>query len=98
MLYNLGADYKVNDRLRLSASMNGQSSYYLERSNRSGKFGGYALANLSATWRVKDNIDLELQVRNVANRYYEYVWHDGTQSLHAPGVPRSVNLMLSAHF
>ncbi|GAB3417803.1 TonB-dependent receptor [Massilia agilis] len=98
LLYNLGADYKASDRLRFSASMNGQSSYYLERTNKTGKFGGYALLNLSATWCVKDNFDVEVQVRNVANRYYEYVWHDGTQSLHAPGSPRSINLMVTAHF
>lgn len=98
LLYNLGADYKVDDRLRFSASMNGQSGYYLERSNKTGKFGGYALVNLSAVWCVKENFDVELQVRNVANRYYEYVWHDGSQSLHAPGSPRSVSLMVTAHF
>lgn len=98
LLYNLGADYKVNDRLRFSASMNGQGSYYLERTNKAGKFGGYALMNMSAVWCVKENFDVELQVRNVANRYYEYVWHDGAQSLHAPGSPRSVSLMVTAHF
>jgi iron complex outermembrane receptor protein len=37
-------------------------------------------------------------VRNLTDRYYEYVWHDGTQSLHAPGSPRSVNLMLTSRF
>ena len=98
VLYNLGADYKADDRLRLSASMTGQSSYYLERSNRSGKFGGHALTNLSATWRANDKVDVVLQVKNAANRYYEYVWSDGAQSLHAPGVPRNVNLMLTARF
>lgn len=98
LLYNLGADYKVNDRLRFSASMNGQGSYYLERTNSSGQFGSYALVNLSATWCVKDNFDIELQARNVGNRYYEYVWHDGVQALHAPGSPRSISLMATAHF
>lgn len=98
LLYNLGADYDVNDVLRLSGSFNGQSSYYLDRTNTTGKFGAYAVANVSATYRIAHNMDVELQVRNLADRYYEYVWHDGTQSLHAPGSPRSVNLMLTSRF
>jgi iron complex outermembrane receptor protein len=98
LLYNLGADYDVSDVLRLSGSFNGQSSYYLDRTNTTGTFGAYAVANVSATYRIAHNMEVELQVRNLADRYYEYVWHDGTQSLHAPGSPRSVNLMLTSRF
>ena len=98
LLYNVGMDYKVNDVLRLSGSVTGQSSYYLDRTNTTGKFGGYSLINVAATYSVRKDVDVELQVRNVANRYYEYVWHDGTQSLHAPGSPRSINVMLTGRF
>lgn len=90
LLYNLGVDYQASDALRLSASANGQSSYFLERTNSTGQFGGYVLLNVSAAYQLTKQVSLELQVRNLANRYYEYVWHDGTQSLHAPGAPRSV--------
>ena len=93
-----GPKHLVTDVLRLSASINGQSSYFLDRTNTTGKFGGYALANVSATYRLGKHLDVELQVRNVANRYTEYVWHDGTQTLHAPGGPRSVDLMLTSRF
>jgi iron complex outermembrane receptor protein len=98
LLYNAGADYKASDALRLSASINGQSSYFLDRTNATGKFGAYSIMNVSATYGISKNLDLELQVRNLANRRYEYVWHDGTQSLHAPGSPRSVDLMLTSRF
>jgi iron complex outermembrane receptor protein len=98
LLYNAGADYQVDDALRLSGSINGQGSYYLDRTNATGKFGAYAVMNVSAIYRIARNLDLELQVRNVANRYYAYVWSDGTQSLHAPGSPRSVDLMLTTRF
>lgn len=98
LLYNLGVDYKVNDVLRLSGSVNGQSSYHLDRVNTTGKFGGYSLLNVAAAYDVSKNLDVEVQVRNLTNRYYEYVWHDGTQSLHAPGTPRSVSLMLTGRF
>ncbi len=98
LLYNLGADYDVSDALRLSGSINGQGSYYLDRTNTTGKFGAYAVANVSAAYRIGNDLDVELQVRNLADRYYEYVWHDGTQSLHAPGSPRSVTLMVTRRF
>jgi iron complex outermembrane receptor protein len=90
LLYNAGADYQASDALRLSAWVNGQTSYYLERTNATGKFGGYAHANLSAAYRVTPAVSVELQVRNLFDRYSEYVWWDGAQSLHAPGTPRSV--------
>jgi len=98
LLYNAGAEYQASDALRLSASINGQGSYYLDRTNTGGKFGAYALVNVSAAYRLGKNLDVELQVRNLADRDYAYVWHDGTQSLHAPGSPRSVNLMLASRF
>jgi iron complex outermembrane receptor protein len=98
VLYNVGADYTASDVLRLSGSINGQSSYFLDRTNTTGKFGAHSIVNVSAIYSVRKNLDVELQVRNLANRYYEYVWHDGTQSLHAPGNPRSVDLMLTSHF
>lgn len=90
LLYNLGADYQASEAWRLSAWVNGQSGYYLERTNSTGKFGGYTLANVAAAYRLSPSINLEVQVRNLFDRYSEYVWWDGAQSLHAPGAPRSV--------
>ena len=98
LLYNLGADYQASDALRLSAWLNGQGSYYLERSNTTGKFGGYALANVSAAYKLTPTVSVEVQVRNLFDRYSEYVWWDGAQSLHAPGTPRSVFGTVSARF
>jgi iron complex outermembrane receptor protein len=98
VLYNLGIDYRYSSPLRFSASLLGQGSYFLERTNTTGKFGSFVLANVSAVYTVTNNVDVELQIRNLADRYYEYVWHDGTQSLHAPGRPRSINVMLTSRF
>ncbi|MEZ5626613.1 MAG: TonB-dependent receptor [Rhodocyclaceae bacterium] len=98
LLYGLGADYQASDALRLSAWLNGQSSYYLERTNSTGKFGGFALVNLSAAYRMSPAVSFELQVRNLFDRYNEYVWWDGTQSLHAPGAPRSIYGTVSLKF
>ncbi len=98
LLYNFGADYRPGDAVKLSAWVNGQSSYFLERTNSTGKFGGYALANLSAAYGMTPALSVELQVRNLFDRYYEYVWWDGAQSLHAPGTPRSVYGTLALRF
>jgi iron complex outermembrane receptor protein len=84
--------------LRVSAWVNGQSSYYLERSNTSGKFGNFAHLNLSAGYRFSPAISAEVLVRNLFDRYSEYVWWDGAQSLHAPGTPRSVFGTLAVRF
>ena len=98
LLYNFGADYRSSDALKFSAWVNGQTSYYLERSNATGKFGGYALANVSAAYQVTPGVSVEMQVRNLFDRYNEYVWWDGAQSLHAPGTPRSVFGTLAVKF
>lgn len=98
LLYNFGADYRASDALKFSAWVNGQTSYYLERSNATGKFGGYTLANVSAAYQVTPGVSVEMQVRNLFDRYNEYVWWDGAQSLHAPGTPRSVFGTLAVKF
>ena len=98
LLYNLGADYQASDALKVSGWVNGQSSYYLERTNSSGKFGNFAHVNLSAAYRLTPAVSAELLVRNLFDRYSEYVWWDGAQSLHAPGTPRSVFGTLAVRF
>lgn len=98
LLYNFGADYRPVDAWRFSLWANGQSGYFLERTNSTGKYGAYFVAHLSAAWRPEKRLELELQLRNLTNRYSEYVWHDGTQSLHAPGAPRGLFVSANATF
>lgn len=91
-VYGFGARWDAAEAVTLSAWANGQGSYFLERTNATGRFGSQFALNASALWRVTRQVDLELQLRNLTNRYNEYVWWDGAQSLHAPGAPRSVFL------
>ena len=98
LLYSAGADWRATESLSLSAWASGQSSYFLERTNSTGRFGQAFSLNLSAVWRVTPKVDLELQVRNLTDRLNEYAWHDGTQVLHAPGTPRSVFASVSARY
>ncbi|RIA20662.1 iron complex outermembrane receptor protein [Ectopseudomonas oleovorans] len=101
-LYALGADYQASAKLKLSAWVNGQGDYYLERTNTTGEYGRYTLLNLGAEYRVSETVSVDVQMKNVTNRYYEYVWYDSTagvaQSLHAPGDGRALYAGLTLDF
>lgn len=97
-VFNAGVDWQRTPDLKLSAWLQGQGSYFLERTNTTGKFGGYTVLNLGATYALNPRWKLEGQLRNVTDRYTEYVWWDGSQSLHSRGTPRAFSLALSASF
>lgn len=88
-VFSGGVDYQASADLKLSAWGNGQGSYYLNTANTGGKYGGVVLFNASATYQVTPKVSLELQLKNLANRYYEYVWIND-QTRHAPGDGRAV--------
>jgi iron complex outermembrane receptor protein len=49
--------------------------------------------NLGASYRVSDSVSVDVQLKNVANRYYEYVWYDpdgAVAALHSPGDGRAL--------
>ncbi len=73
-VYSAGTTYQLTPKLQLTAWMNGQSDYYLEKNNTEGTYGGYVLMNLGATYALSEHLSLDVQVKNLANRYYEYVW------------------------
>ncbi|OUS79915.1 TonB-dependent receptor [Pseudomonas putida] len=92
-LWNTGISYQATPALQLTAWANGQTNYYLERDNTQGTYGGYVLMNLGATYKVSETMSVDLQLKNLTNRYYEYVWYDpdgAEASLHAPGDGRAL--------
>lgn len=92
-LLGLGVDYQATQALRLSLWGNAQSAYYVERQNTQGQFGSYALFNVSANYQYSKEVAFQLQVRNLADRYYEYVWYDSSISpntQHGPGEGRAI--------
>lgn len=93
-----GADVQVTPSLRLSLWGNGQSSYYLEQTNTAGQFGDYVLLHVEAAYRISESLEASIQVKNLTNTYYEYVWWDGAQSLHSPGDRRAVYGTLGLRF
>ena len=81
--------------------MNGQTNYYLERENTKGTYGGYVLMNLGATYKVTRSVSVDLQLKNITNRYYEYVWYDNffwggdDQAMFSPAPGRSTFVSLN---
>lgn len=97
-LYSAGSSYQATPDLQLSAWLNGQTDYYLERENTQGKYGGYVLFNLGASYQLTEQLAVDLQLKNLTDRYHEYVWYDGAQTLHAPGDGRALYAAVTLDF
>lgn len=93
-----GADWQATDKLQLSLTANAQDDYYLEPTNTTGKFGGYVLVNLEATYALSRRTELQVQLKNLGDHSHAYVWWDGVQTLHSPGDPRSLHAALTLRF
>lgn len=98
---NLGADYRLNDDWRFSLQARAQGDYYIEELNRQGKYGGYALLDASVNYRLSPTTSLDLQVKNLTDRQYEYVWYDNffwsgaDQPMFSPAPGRTAYLSLN---
>lgn len=75
---------------RVSLWGNGQSSYELTPANTQGRYGGYVQLTAEVARAVTRHVEVSMQVRNLTDERYDYVWFDGTQRLYAPADPRAV--------
>jgi iron complex outermembrane recepter protein len=73
-LINAGMDFRATPQWRFGLLARAQGDAYIERTNTQGKFGRYLTFDASANYQVNDHVDVNLQVRNLTDRYYEYVW------------------------
>ncbi|MES2419689.1 MAG: TonB-dependent receptor [Pseudomonadota bacterium] len=89
-VFSGGLDITPDPKLRVSFWGNGQSRYELNPANTQGRYGDYAVLNMEVAYKVRPQIEVSAQIKNLANDHYEYVWYDGTQRLHAPADPRSL--------
>jgi len=90
-LWSGGIEFAPVPELTLSLAGRGQSSYYLTSANAEGKWGALTVFDASAAYAVNPQIELGLALKNLAGRAYEYVWWDGTQTLHSPANGRNVS-------
>ncbi|SUI69462.1 TonB-dependent receptor [Shewanella morhuae] len=97
-IYNAGVDFSATEKLSLSALLRAQSKYELNTANSAGRYGDFILLNVSARYALNNSTDLAFEIKNLTDEYYEYVWWDGSQTLHSPNEGRSVNASISLHF
>lgn len=91
-LATAGVEYTPTPDWTFSAWGNGQGDYFVERTNTLGRYGGYALLNLSASYRLDARNSLALQLKNATDRFYVYAWYDSGSSGYSPGDGRALYL------
>jgi iron complex outermembrane receptor protein len=97
-LFSAGIDYQFTPEFKSSLWTTGQGAYYPDEANKRNKVGEYALLNLDLSYKVNKMVELQFQAKNLTNTYWEYVWDDGTQTLHAPGDGRAVYGAISVNY
>lgn len=90
---NIGMDYQATDALRLGLQGRLQGDYYLEERNVAGKYGRIATLDMSARYEINPAWSVDLQLRNLAGRLYDYAWYDSffqaqPQPMYSPSTGR----------
>ncbi|MBB1334991.1 MULTISPECIES: TonB-dependent receptor [unclassified Pseudoalteromonas] len=75
----------------MAAKLRALSDYELALSNSQGRYGDFTQLGLKASYDVNSALMLSAQVDNLTDEYYEYVWWDGSQTLHSPAQGRAVS-------
>lgn len=97
---NIGLDYQATEALQLGLQGRAQGDYYLEERNVAGKYGGFAVLDLSARYQLNPRWSVDVQVKNATDRQYEYAWYDSffweqPQPMFSPAAGRGFYLGLN---
>ncbi|TBU98561.1 TonB-dependent receptor [Stutzerimonas kirkiae] len=98
---NFGADYRFNDSWRFGVQARAQGSYYIDELNEAGKYGGFAVLDANASYQLSSTTSIDLQLKNLTDREYEYVWYDNffwggdDQPMFSPAPGRSAYVSLN---
>ncbi|QXI33204.1 TonB-dependent receptor [Pseudomonas promysalinigenes] len=98
---NLGADYRYNDDWKFGMQGRAQGSYYIDELNEQGKYGGFVVVDASVSYRINASTSVDLQVKNLLDRQYAYVWYDNffwggdDQAMFSPAPGRSAFVSLN---
>lgn len=97
---NVGVDFRATDALKFGLQGRAQGDYYLEERNVAGKYGNFAVLDLSAGYQINPTWSVDLQVKNATGREYAYVWYDSffqsqTQPMFSPSAGRQVYMGLT---
>lgn len=92
---NLGMEYKPAEKWNLGLQGRAQGDYYIDNLNAQGKYGGFAVLDSNVRYAINRQTSINLQVRNLSDRKYEYVWFDNffwggaDQPMFSPAAGRS---------
>ncbi|WP_447785491.1 TonB-dependent receptor [Stenotrophomonas bentonitica] len=94
---NIGLDYQTTEALQFGLQGRAQGDYYLEERNVAGKYGGFAVLDLSARYDINPRWSVDLQMKNATDRKYDYAWYDSffweqPQPMFSPAAGRSLYL------
>lgn len=98
---NLGAEYQADANWRFGLQGRAQGNYYIDDQSAKGKFGGFAVLDASVRYALSVTTSIDLQVKNLTDHKYEYVWYDNffwggaDQAMFSPAPGRSGYLSLN---
>lgn len=99
---NVGTDYQINQDWSVGLQARAQGDYYIDSLNEQGRYGGYAVLDASVEYAFSPNASVDLQLKNLTDREYEYVWYDEFfwaadeyQAMFSPAPGRSAYLSLN---
>jgi iron complex outermembrane receptor protein len=97
---NIGLDFQATEALQLGLQGRAQGDYYLEERNVAGKYGGFAVLDLSARYDINPRWSVDVQMKNATDRQYAYAWYDSffweqPQPMFSPAAGRSFFVALN---
>lgn len=96
---NIGVEYRPTSALSFNLQGRAQGSYYIDDLNAKGKYGSYVLFDSGVKYALTQQVSVDLQIKNLFNRKYEYVWYDtiwgsAAQPMFSPGAGRAAYVSL----
>ncbi len=73
---NAGLEYRASPAWRVGLHGRAQGDYYIDSPNTAGKYGGFVLFNANVRYQLSPRTSIDVQLKNLADRKYEYVWYD----------------------
>lgn len=73
---NVGIDYHPGERWHLGLQGRAQGNYFIDSPNALGKVGGFVLFDANVRYAITPRMSIDVQLKNIADRAYEYVWYD----------------------
>lgn len=94
---NIGLDYQATEALQFGLQGRAQGDYYLEERNVAGKYGGFAVLDLSGRYDINPRWSVDVQMKNATDRKYDYSWYDSffweqPQPMFSPAAGRSLHI------